>query len=178
MSGNISQHSNNNNNDEEKKTITPNNTQERENNNNNNNNNNDNYETTISPSTPGIAVRKSERKTPVVSTITNNVSTTNRDHSVYINVQNDQEEDEDKYKKRNFAQLLTALGFMKSTANAGRKSRARIRLDTRRLLILFALFICLMTVFIMGMNVMSSEEEIESNNSVSVDSPNQKITCK
>lgn len=74
-----------------------------------------------------------------------------RDH--LIQLMND-EEDEDKYRKRSVMQLFTALGLVKPSKQIkGRQSR--VRFDVKRMLVIFALIFCLVTVLILGMNITS-----------------------
>jgi len=69
-----------------------------------------------------------------------------RDHSIVIG----DEEDEDKYRKRGVMQLFTALGLIKPSKGVKGTKQTRIRLDTRRILIIFALIACLVTVILLG----------------------------
>jgi len=74
-------------------------------------------------------------------------------------VVNVNDEDDDKYRKRSFTQLLTALGFIKPTKQT-KASKGRIKVDTRRMLIIIALVSCLITVVILGMS-MTSEDNVD-----------------
>jgi len=62
------------------------------------------------------------------------------------------EDEEDKYQKRSITQLFVALGLVKPSKN---KSKTRIHLDTRRVLVIFALITCLITVITLGMSLTS-----------------------
>jgi len=71
-----------------------------------------------------------------------------------------EEEEEDKYQKRSLTQLLVALGIMSNTSK--NKSRTRIRFDTRKILLLFAVITCLVTVVVLGMSLTSEINTITS----------------
>eukprot|EP01118_Nematostelium_gracile_P007939 TRINITY_DN2601_c0_g1_i1.p1 TRINITY_DN2601_c0_g1~~TRINITY_DN2601_c0_g1_i1.p1 ORF type:complete len:259 (-),score=49.89 TRINITY_DN2601_c0_g1_i1:22-798(-) len=68
------------------------------------------------------------------------------------------DEEEDKYKKRSITQLFVALGLMKPTPASGKKKRTRVRLDLQRVLILFALTVCLITVISVLMSLTTEGE--------------------
>jgi len=75
------------------------------------------------------------------------------------------DEDDDKYRKRSFTQLLTALGFIKPSSKSVKISKARIRLDTRRMLIIIALISCLITVIVLGSQMTSESASVNTTDS-------------
>jgi hypothetical protein len=78
----------------------------------------------------------------------------NKDFTTII-VQDD--EDEDKYQKRSITQLLYALGFLTPSKRSSGKP-TRIRFDTKRMLITFALLLTLIGVFVLGMSLTAEPE--------------------
>jgi len=80
-----------------------------------------------------------------------------KDHTIMVD-----EEDEDKYKKRSVLQLFNALGLapIQSSSKTHKGLRqTRIRLDTKRILVIIALITCLVTVIAMGMSLTAEAEE-------------------
>jgi len=64
------------------------------------------------------------------------------------------EDEEDKYQKRSITQLFVALGLLKPSKSKS-NARTRIRLDTRRILVILALVSTLVTVIVLGMSLTS-----------------------
>jgi len=71
------------------------------------------------------------------------------------------QDDDDKYKKRGIAQLLVALGLMKPSKPIKGTRQIRIRLNSRRLLIILALAACLVTVVILGFSLTTEDDGLQ-----------------
>jgi len=90
--------------------------------------------------------RIASRKTPI------------KDHTtIYIT----DEEDEDKYQRRNITQLFYALGLIQPSKQKMGK-QTRLRLNTKRMLVILILILTLTGVFVLGMSLSTSElEEVD-----------------
>lgn len=88
-----------------------------------------------------------------------------RDHPITIYPDTDADEEEDKYQKRSLTQLFVALGIMRPTKSKS-NVRTRVKLDTKRVLIILALLSTLITVLILGSSITSN---INTTEEVAVD---------
>jgi len=82
-----------------------------------------------------------------------------KEHAIHMlnDAEQNDEDDNDKYKKRSVTQLLVALGLMQpAKASSGRRGKG-IRLDAKRILMIVALLTCLITVFVMGLSILDSD---------------------
>jgi len=122
-----------------------------------------------SVSTPSFASQSSSSSSSTTTTVSNDMQSSNiasrkpgaREQTILI----DDEPEEDKYKKRSVMQLFTALGIVQPPKTMkGRQTR--IRFDKRRIMVLFALITCLITVIYLGMSLTSDIEIKEENNTL------------
>ncbi|PRP87638.1 hypothetical protein PROFUN_04665 [Planoprotostelium fungivorum] len=78
-------------------------------------------------------------------------------NSIFI----DSSEEGDKYQRRSFTQLLVALGLANPPSKSKSRGGTRIRLNTKKMIVIAIVMLCLLTVIVFGSSISTEEEPAE-----------------